>query len=113
MIAVGLQAAVVAVIVVVVPFTAITAGLMLLFGLSAAPAIFGAAGLTATSIGINSKVLSELGSLSSKEGQIILGAAVIDYVLGIIVLPVVASLAKDGAVDLGNVVYLILVRLLW
>jgi Kef-type K+ transport system membrane component KefB len=42
--------------------------------------------LTATSIGITSKVLSELGRLKSKEGQIIVGAAVIDDVLGIIVL---------------------------
>ena len=52
-------------------------------------------------------MLSELGKLNSKEGQIILGAAVIDDVLGIIVLAVVASLAKDGVVDVGNVIYLI------
>jgi len=52
-------------------------------------------------------VLSEIGRLNSKEGQIILGAAVIDDILGIIVLAVVASLAKDGAVDVGNVIYLI------
>ncbi|MDP5337631.1 MAG: cation:proton antiporter, partial [Nodularia sp. (in: cyanobacteria)] len=61
-----------------------------------------------TSIGITSKVLSELGKLNSKEGQIILGAAVMDDVLGIIVLAVVASLAKDGAVDVSNVIYLII-----
>ena len=63
--------------------------------------------MTATSIGITSKVLSEIGRLNSKEGQIILGAAVIDDVLGIIVLAVVASLAKDGAVDVSKVIYLI------
>ena len=43
----------------------------------------------------------------SREGQIIVGAAVIDDVLGIIVLAVVASLAKTGEVDLTNVAILI------
>jgi Kef-type K+ transport system membrane component KefB len=52
-------------------------------------------------------VLSELGQLKSKEGQIIVGAAVIDDVLGIIVLAVVASLAKTGEIDVVNVIYLI------
>ena len=105
---VGIQAVLVAVVGVVVPFAAGTVGLMTLFGVSAVPAIFAGAALTATSIGITSKVLSEIGSLNSKEGQIILGAAVIDDVLGIIVLAVVASLAKDGAVDVTNVIYLII-----
>jgi Kef-type K+ transport system membrane component KefB len=92
---------------VIVPFAAGTVGLMTLFGLSAMPAIFAGAALTATSIGITSKVLSELGRLNSKEGQIILGAAITDDVLGIIVLAVVASLAKTGDVDVGKVIYLI------
>jgi Kef-type K+ transport system membrane component KefB len=108
LIAVGTQAAVVAVVGVVVPFTAGTVGLMTLFGIPAIPAIFAGAALTATSIGITSKVLSELGRLNSKEGQIILGAAVIDDVLGIIVLAVVASLAKEGSVDVSKVIYLII-----
>lgn len=106
--AVGIQAIVVAFVGVTVPFAAGTLGLMTLFGIDAVPAIFAGAALTATSIGITSKVLAELGRLNSKEGQIILGAAVIDDVLGIIVLAVVASLAKDGAVDVGNVIYLII-----
>ena len=104
---VGYQAAIVAVVGVVAPFTAGTVGLMLLFNVPTIPAIFAGAALTATSIGITSKVLSELGYLKSKEGQIIVGAAVIDDVLGIIVLAVVASLAKTGTVDVANVIYLI------
>ncbi len=108
LISVGPQAAIVAVVGVVAPFTAGTVGLMLLFGVGAVPAIFAGAALTATSIDITSKVLSELGKLTSKEGQIILGAAVMDDVLGIIVLAVVASLAKDGAVDVSKVIYLII-----
>ncbi|MGB3533519.1 MAG: cation:proton antiporter [Microcoleaceae cyanobacterium] len=105
---VGYQAVVVAVVGVVAPFIGGTAGLMLLFNVPAIPAIFAGAALTATSIGITSKVLSELGRLKSKEGQIIVGAAVIDDVLGIIVLAVVASLAKTGEVDVMNVIYLMI-----
>lgn len=104
---VGYQAVLVAVVGVVAPFTAGTAGLILLFNMPTIPSIFAGAALTATSIGITSKVLSELGFLKSKEGQIIVGAAIIDDVLGIIVLAVVASLAKTGEVDIVNVLYLI------
>ncbi|MDJ0616799.1 MAG: cation:proton antiporter [Calothrix sp. MO_192.B10] len=105
---VGYQAAIVAVIGVAAPFILGTVGLVTIFHVPTIPAIFAGAALTATSIGITSKVLSELGHLKSKEGQIIVGAAVIDDVLGIIVLAVVASLAKTGEVDLLNVVYLII-----
>jgi Kef-type K+ transport system membrane component KefB len=108
LLAVGYQALVVAMVGVVVPFAAGAIGLMTLFHVAAIPAIFAGAALTATSIGITSKVLSELGKLTSKEGQIILGAAVVDDVLGIIVLAVVASLAKTGEVDVNNVIYLII-----
>lgn len=104
---VGAQAVVVACVGVAAPFATGTIGLMTIFHVAAIPAIFAGAALTATSIGITSKVLSELGQLKSKEGQIIVGAAVIDDVLGIIVLAVVASLAKTGEVDVSNVVYLI------
>ena len=107
LIRVGPQAAVVAIIGVVFPFAAGTAGLIGLFGVDTIPAIFAGAALTATSIGITAKVLAELQKLSSKEGQIIIGAAVLDDVLGIIVLAVVASLAKTGEIEILNVVYLI------
>ena len=105
---VGARAAIVAVVGVVAPFVAGTVGLMLIFGMPTIPAVFAGAALTATSIGITSKVLSELGQLKSTEGQIIVGAAVIDDVLSIIVLAVVASLAKTGEVDVINLVYLII-----
>jgi Kef-type K+ transport system membrane component KefB len=104
---VGVRAAIVAVVGVVAPFVAGTVGLIMIFGMPTIPAVFAGAALTATSIGITSKVLSELGQLKSTEGQIIVGAAVIDDVLGIIVLAVVASLAKTGEVDIANVIYLI------
>jgi Kef-type K+ transport system membrane component KefB len=105
---VGVRASIVAVVGVVAPFVAGTIGLILIFGMPTIPAVFAGAALTATSIGITSKVLSELGQLKSTEGQIIVGAAVIDDVLGIVVLAVVASLAKTGDVDVLNLVYLMI-----
>jgi Kef-type K+ transport system membrane component KefB len=103
----GPQAAVVAVVGVVAPFSAGTVGLITIFHVATIPAIFAGAALTATSIGITAKVLAEIGRLSAKEGQIIIGAAVLDDILGIIVLAVVASLVKTGEVEVANIAYLI------
>lgn len=108
LIRVGPQAAIVAVVGVVVPFVAGTAGLIAFFGIETIPAVFAGAALTATSIGITAKVLAEMQTLSSREGQIIIGAAVLDDVLGIIVLAVVASLAKTGEIEITNVIFLII-----
>ncbi len=108
LIRVGPQAAIVAVVGVVVPFASGTAGLVYLFNVPPVPAIFAGAALTATSIGITAKVLAELDRLGAKEGQIIIGAAVLDDVLGIIVLAVVASLVKTGEIQITNVIYLMI-----
>lgn len=108
LIRVGPQAAIVAVVGVVAPFALGTLGLIYLFHLPLIPSVFAGAALTATSIGITAKVLAELGYLSSPEGQIIIGAAVLDDILGIIVLAVVASLAKTGEIQVSNIVYLII-----
>lgn len=107
LIRVGPQAAIVAVVGVAVPFALGTTGLITIFGVAVVPAIFAGAALTATSIGITAKVLAEIGQLSSKEGQIIIGAAVLDDILGIIILAVVASLAKTGEIRISNILYLI------
>lgn len=69
-------------------------------GFSTLTAIFVGAALTATSIGITSRVLSELGVLTSREGQIILGAAVADDILGLVVLAVVSQIAATGSVSM-------------
>jgi Kef-type K+ transport system membrane component KefB len=68
-------------------------------GQPALTAVFVGAALTATSIGITARVLSELKVLATREGQIILGAAVADDVLGLVVLAVVARIAGSGGVD--------------
>jgi Kef-type K+ transport system membrane component KefB len=104
---VGPQALVVAAVGVAIPFIVGTMGAIALFDVPVIPAIFAGAALTATSIGITSKVLSELGQLKSTEGQIILGAAIADDILGIVILAVVASLAKKGEVDVSTIAYLV------
>ena len=106
LIRVGPIAAIVAVVGVVAPFLAGTVGLIYIFNTPVVPAIFAGAALTATSIGITAKVLAELGQLSSEEGQIIIGAAVLDDILGIVILAVVASLVKTGEIQVSNIIYL-------
>ncbi len=68
--------------------------------------IFVGAILTATSVSISAQTLIELGALRSREGSTILGAAVIDDVMGIIVLSVVVAGARAsaGGVDLSQIV---------
>lgn len=105
---VGTQAVIVAVVGVAVPFALGTIGLIYFFHTPTIAAIFAGASLTATSIGITAKVLAEIGKLKTTEGQIIVGAAVVDDVLGIIILAVVAGLSKTGRVDIGTIGYLIL-----
>jgi Kef-type K+ transport system membrane component KefB len=63
------------------------------------------ASLTATSIGITARVLSDLGKLGKTEAQIVLGAAVIDDILGIIILSVVQEMAKTGQTSWSSVVW--------
>jgi Kef-type K+ transport system membrane component KefB len=104
---VGTQAVIVAIVGVVVPFALGTLGLIYLFHTPPIAAIFAGASLTATSIGITAKVLTEIGKLNTTEGQIIIGAAVVDDVLGIIILAVVAGLSQTGRVDIGTIGYLI------
>jgi Kef-type K+ transport system membrane component KefB len=58
--------------------------------------------LTATSIGITVRVLSDLGRRHTTEGQVILGAAVLDDVLGVILLALLYDFATRGEVSLAN-----------
>jgi Kef-type K+ transport system membrane component KefB len=61
-------------------------------------AIFVGATLTATSVGITARVLSDLGQMHAPEARIIIGAAVIDDVLGLVILTVVSGLAAGTSV---------------
>jgi Kef-type K+ transport system membrane component KefB len=59
--------------------------------------LFVGATLTATSVGITARVLKDLGSLQNEEGQVILGAAVLDDILGLVVLAVMTGLVSATA----------------
>lgn len=60
--------------------------------------------LTATSVGITARVLRDLGQMNRQESKIILGAAVIDDVLGLLVLAVVSALMLSGSINVSNIV---------
>jgi Kef-type K+ transport system membrane component KefB len=105
---VGTQAALVAIVGVTAPFAAGVLGMIYIFHAQPIVAIFAAAALTATSIGITAKVLSQIGRLNTPEGQIIIGAAILDDILGLIVLAVVSGLGQTGTVDIGGIFYLII-----
>lgn len=62
-------------------------------------ALFVGAALTATSVGVTARVLSDIGRLDTPEGSTILGAAVFDDVIGILVLALVVAIAAGGAVS--------------
>jgi Kef-type K+ transport system membrane component KefB len=66
-------------------------------------AIFIGATLTATSVGITARVLSDLGQMHTPEARIIIGAAVIDDVLGLVILSVVTGVAAGAAVTLVGI----------
>src|SRR5258708_242838 len=69
-------------------------GLLVLWGARQIEAIFVGAAMVATSVGITAQVLSSKGLLHERASKIILAAAVIDDVQGLLVLAVVSSLAK-------------------
>ena len=94
---VGKSAAMVAVLGVVLPFVA---GWLLMraWGSTTVESLFVGTALVATSVGITARVLSAMGLLDAPTARIILGAAVIDDILGLLVLAVVSSMAA-GAVN--------------
>jgi Na+:H+ antiporter len=75
-----------------------------LLGLTQTQAIVMGAALTATSVGITARVLGDLGRLRHSDGQVILGAAVIDDVIGLIILAVVSDLVAGATITFGSVV---------
>ena len=81
---------------VILPF-ALGYAVCIALGLSNLVAIVAAATLTATSVGITARVLSDLNRLQEPESQIILGAAVIDDVIGLVILAVVGGIAGEKA----------------
>jgi Kef-type K+ transport system membrane component KefB len=102
---VGMKAFLVAIVGVVAPFVMGTylVGPLLMPGLSTHAYLFLGATLTATSVGITARVFKDLGKLHIPEAQIVLGAAVIDDILGLIILAVISAMVTVGAVSMGMI----------
>jgi len=98
----GPQATLVALVGVVVPF-AVGYGVMSWLGHPALLAVFVGATFTATSVGITARVLADLGRLGDGAARVVLGAAVVDDILGLIILVVVTGVAQTGSVSLGSI----------
>jgi Kef-type K+ transport system membrane component KefB len=81
-----------------------------LFGLGGLQAVLVATALTATSIAISIRVLTELGKMQTQEAKLILGAAIMDDILAIAVLSVVTTMAQTGnmAPNIIDIIFLII-----
>lgn len=75
--------------------------------------LFIAATLSATSVGITARVLKDMKKLGTREAKTILGAAMIDDILGLVVLAIVSSLVISGVVSMGMVGQIILLAILF
>jgi len=98
----GLESIVVALAGFILPFLF---GFGLAYGLYELPllvSLFIGGTLTATSIGITVRVLSDLKRQHSKEGQVVLGAAVLDDVMGVVLLALLYEFSIGGGVSLVN-----------
>ena len=102
---VGRQAAAVGVLGVIAPF-ALGYFLMDAFGRPTNEALFVGTALTATSVGITARVLADLGHLRTTIARVILGAAVFDDVLGILMLAVISGVTTEMGVSPVQIVVL-------
>ena len=107
---VGVPALLVAIVGVVAPFAlgAYLVGPFLMPGLDMNTYLFLGAALTATSVGITARVFKDLGKLHTRESQIVLGAAVIDDVMGLVILAVVTAIVLTGTITAGAVGFIVL-----
>ncbi len=98
----GLKSLLVAAGGVVLPFSTGFAASYLIFGQGLFVALFVAGTLTATSIGITVRVLMDLNRQQSREAQVVLGAAVLDDVIGVILLAFLYEFSSQGGISLVN-----------
>lgn len=86
---------------------------LLLPDLSMGSVLFIAATLVATSVGITARVLRDLGKSTSQETRVILGAAVIDDILGLLILAIVSGIIVSGVVDFVHIGLTILIAVVF
>lgn len=99
---VGRASILVAIIGVALPM-ALGFGASSMLGESINTSLFVGAALTATSIGITARVFGDLRALATVEARTVLGAAVVDDVLGLIILTVVTRIVEQGTVGIGTI----------
>lgn len=90
-----------------------TAAVTLNPGINLNSNLFIAATLAATSVGITANVLQDMGRSQSREGQIILGAAVGDDILGLILLAIISGIVVSGSVDVAEITTITVVSFLF
>jgi Kef-type K+ transport system membrane component KefB len=100
---VGRSAMSVGVLGVILPFGAGVA-LMFILGYDQADSLFVAAAIVATSVGVTARVLRDIGKVRTTTSRVVLGAAVVDDILAILVLAVVAGIVQGGLSTLSLVV---------
>jgi Kef-type K+ transport system membrane component KefB/predicted amino acid-binding ACT domain protein len=108
--AVGRASLTVAAVGVVVPFAA-GLGAGLAFEMSGDETLFVAAALTATSVGITARVFGDLRALASVEARTVLGAAVADDVMGLVILTVVIRVVSQGSVSVTSLAWILIVAI--
>ncbi|MCL2786699.1 MAG: cation:proton antiporter [Methanomassiliicoccaceae archaeon] len=109
---VGRTAMLVAVLGVAIPFVAGYA-LMMAWDGNIYHAMFMGAAMVATSIGITAQAIKDMKMMSKKESRIIIGAAVIDDIIGLIVLAVVAGMAMTGSVDYIDITEMMIISVMF
>lgn len=110
--AVGRASLLVAVVGVAAPFV-LGAGVSAAFGHGGSTAVFVGAALTATSVGITARVFGDLRALATVEARVVLGAAVADDILGLIILTVVVRAVSEGSVSPASVAGVVVLALLF
>jgi len=108
LLSVGGSAAAVAIVGVLLPFAGGVA-LGHALGFRVIVSVLLGASLTATSVGITARVLSDLGHLHDDESQVVLGAALIDDIIGLVILTIVSTIAEGGELTFLGVGKIVLV----
>lgn len=109
----GAKSVVVAVAGFVLPFVSCFALSFYWFELDSMVSLLIAGTMTATSIGITMRTLSDLGRGQSREGRIILGAAVLDDIMGVLLLAILFNFITSGSVDLAGTLKILLFMLVF
>ncbi len=102
LLSVGKAAMLVAILGVIIPFIAGFA-LIEVYDGNMHHALFMGAAMVATSVGITARVIKDMKLMDTKEAKIIIGAAVIDDILGMIVLAIVVGMTASGEMSIGNI----------